>query len=62
MTPQPLRMNRQFALDILDHLPEGSYASRLAEIAERTITPSIAALNRLVSDNRVVDAELAGGH
>lgn len=60
LTLEREKMNRQFAIDILAHMPEGEYgaARRFAEIAEHTISPSIAALGRLVSDSRVVDAEL----
>jgi hypothetical protein len=53
--------NRKFAFDILSHLPETrrhEVASRLAEIAEFTITPSVLALNRLAGDSRVIDAEI----
>jgi hypothetical protein len=53
--------NRKFSFDILSHLPESrrhEVASRLAEIAEYTITPSVLALNRLAGDSRVIDAEI----
>lgn len=55
------KMNRKFATDILGHLPEGhGHAPRFAEIAERTINPSLAGLDRLLADSRVIDAEVVG--
>jgi hypothetical protein len=57
------KMNKKFALDILSHLPEGhGQALRFAEIAERTINPSLAGLERLLADSRIIDAEVADGN
>jgi len=56
------KMNRKFALDVLAHLPEGhGQALRFAEIAEQTINPSLARLDNLLSDSRIIDAEVADG-
>jgi hypothetical protein len=57
------KMNRKFAMDVLGHIPEGhGQALRFAEIAERTINPSLAGLDRLLADSRVIDAEVVDGN
>jgi hypothetical protein len=55
------RMHRAFALDVLRQMPSTDQhraAERLSEIAEYAITPSINALERMVADARVGDAEI----
>lgn len=53
--------NKQFALNVLNHLPKDTRyeaASRLAEVAEYVITPSAMNLRRLATDQRVTGVEI----
>jgi hypothetical protein len=55
------RMSRAFALEVLRQMPESDRhraAERLSEIAGYAITPSITALEHMVTDSRTGDAEV----